>query len=102
MRAAHKAKIWVGNLDKAVSNELLYRAFESFGQVARAIVACLNGKSQGWGFVEFYEKKSALDAVDRCLVEAFMLTRSGPPVKVEKWCNVDIDDGLPEEAVRRS
>jgi len=101
-RAGHKAKIWVGNISKAISNEILYKAFETFGQVTRAIVSCTKGKSEEWGFVEFAHKRAAQLAVQRCQEEAFMLTRSGPPVKVQLWRTHELEKGLPEAKIQRT
>eukprot|EP01084_Bolivina_argentea_P195962 336040_1 len=39
-RANHKSSVWVGNVPLSVSNEILYKAFEQFGPVERAIVVC--------------------------------------------------------------
>lgn len=86
----HHAKIWVGRLCPAVSNEYLRKAFETFGKVLRArVVATAGGKSCKWGFVEFADPQSAQSAVQTCDENCFMLTRSGPPVQVEFWNNLD-------------
>jgi len=91
----HRAKIWVGRLCPAVSNEYLKRAFETFGAVERArVVATQGGKSKTWGFVEFEDTSSARKAVETCDTECFMLTRSGPPVDVRFWADIDTEDGV--------
>ena len=63
----HRAKIWVGRLCPAVSNEYLQQAFETFGKVQRArVVAGSNGESAKWGFIEFDDPESAQKAVQTC------------------------------------
>lgn len=101
-KAAHKAKVWVRNIDKSVSNEILYKAFETFGVVERAMICTRDGKPLGYGFVEFANKKSAQMAVQRCSCECFMLTRSGPPVKVRIFEADDNEDGVPEHKMFRT
>lgn len=98
----HRAKIWVGRLCPAVSNEYLKRAFETFGNVQRAcVVANSGGKSSKWGFVEFEDPSSAQKAVQTCDENCFMLTRSGPPVQVEFWNEVDTFYGIREQFCER-
>lgn len=91
----HRAKVWVGRLCPAVSNEYLKRAFETFGAVERArVVTTQGGKSKTWGFVEFEDTTSARKAVDTCDDKCFMLTRSGPPVEVRFWEDIDMENGI--------
>lgn len=73
--APHNAAIKVKNLTPFVSNELLYKAFEIFGKIERALVKVdERGKSLGEGFVEFARKASATAAVRKCSERCYFLT----------------------------
>jgi len=98
----HRAKVWVGRLCPAVSNEYLQQAFETFGKVQRArVVAGSSGESANWGFIEFVDPESAQKAVQTCEDHCFMLTRSGPPVQVEFWNEMDTYYGVREQFCKR-
>jgi len=91
----HRAKIWVGKLSSAVTNESLSKAFNIFGTVSRAIVCTdSTNKSKGWGFVEFDSHTSAKQAVEDCIEKSFLLTKLGPPVTVEFWNHTDETYGI--------
>lgn len=58
-------KIYTGNLSFDVTDELLQKAFESFGEVtsARVIKDKYNGQSRGFGFVEMPVQSQAQTAI---------------------------------------
>lgn len=60
-------KIFVGNLPFAVDNSRLEQEFSRFGQVesAKVIMDRNSGRSRGYGFVEFVEKESADEAIEK-------------------------------------
>lgn len=59
--------IYVGNLSKAVSEDDLRTAFESFGEISsiRIIKDRYTGESKGFGFVEMPAKQEAESAMQR-------------------------------------
>ena len=58
--------IYVGNLDRQVTEEDLRKAFESFGQVESATIIKdkFSGEPRGFGFVEMPSKAEARAAID--------------------------------------
>ena len=58
--------IYVGNLDRQVTEEDLQKAFESFGQVESATILKdkFSGEPRGFGFVEMPAKAEARAAID--------------------------------------
>src|SRR5215470_4090872 len=58
-------KIFVGNLSRDVTDEDLRKAFESFGDVASAVVLKdkFSGEPRGFGFVEMPAKAAAQAAI---------------------------------------
>jgi len=58
--------IYVGNLDRQVTEEDLRKAFESFGQVESATIIKdkYSGEPRGFGFVEMPAKAEARAAID--------------------------------------
>lgn len=58
--------IYVGNLDRQVTEEDLRKAFESFGQVESATILKdkFSGEPRGFGFVEMPAKAEARAAID--------------------------------------
>lgn len=58
--------IYVGNLDREVTEEDLRKAFESFGQVESATIIKdkYSGEPRGFGFVEMPTKAEANAAID--------------------------------------
>lgn len=96
VRPSPDAAVWVGDLPAVCTNELLKNAFYRFGPVMRATVHCdTRGKSLGCGVVEFMRKGSAVECVEECSANAFCLTKTPHPVRVEplEYCESDI--GLP-------
>lgn len=88
------------NLDFYVSNELLYRTFEIFGPVERAVIIVDDrGKSTGEGIVEFARKNSALSAIRFCEERCLFLTASLKPAIVEAYELIDDSDGFSEKSI---
>jgi len=58
--------IYVGNLDRQVTEEDLRKTFESFGQVESATILKdkFSGEPRGFGFVEMPAKAEARAAID--------------------------------------
>ena len=58
-------KIYVGNLSSDVTDEMILKAFESFGEVtsARVIKDKYSGQPRGFGFVEMPVQSQAQTAV---------------------------------------
>ena len=58
--------IYVGNLDREVTEEDLRKSFESFGQVESATIIKdkFSGEPRGFGFVEMPSKAEARAAID--------------------------------------
>jgi len=59
-------KIYVGNLPFSVTQEKLKELFEPFGDIEEAIVISdrFSGRSKGFGFVTFTDKKDADKAIE--------------------------------------
>ena len=59
-------KVYVGNLSFSVTQEKLKELFESFGDIEEAIVISdrFSGRSKGFGFVTFTDKKDADKAIE--------------------------------------
>lgn len=60
------AKIYVGNLPFNITQEQLKKLFEPFGDIEEAVVISdkFSGRSKGFGFVTFTDKKDADKAVE--------------------------------------
>lgn len=102
-RANHKSSIFIKDIPDSVSNEILYKAFEQFGPVERAIVISdAHGKSLKCGFVEFVQKRSSALAIKECSEQMFCLTRTTPPIRVEAFFSTDDEDGVPEHKINRT
>ena len=58
-------KIYVGNLSSDVTDEMILKAFESFGEVtsARVIKDKYSGQPRGFGFVEMPVQSQAQTAI---------------------------------------
>ncbi|KAI5096809.1 polyadenylate-binding protein 1 [Silurus meridionalis] len=54
--------LYIKNLDEHINNEYLYREFSKFGTVIDAKVIMENGRSRGFGFVQFLSAKEAAEA----------------------------------------
>jgi proline- and glutamine-rich splicing factor len=92
----------VKNLTHHVSNELLYKAFEVFGQIERAVIIVDDrGKSTGEGIVEFARKSGAVASLKFCHDKCFFLTSSLRPCVVEPFEHIDEIDGYPEKSLLR-
>ncbi|OQR86604.1 peptidyl-prolyl cis-trans isomerase E [Achlya hypogyna] len=67
-KANHKRVLYVGGLDKAVSEEVLTAAFVPFGPIKDAQVPMdytgKTPKNKGHGFVEFVSEEDAKEAMD--------------------------------------
>lgn len=73
--APNATTVRVKNLTAFVSNELLYKGFEVFGQVERAVIIVDDrGKPTGEGIVEFARKSGAMTAIKYCSDKCFFLT----------------------------
>lgn len=73
--APNATSVKVKNLTPFVSNELLYKSFEIFGQVERAVIIVDDrGKPTGEGIVEYARKNSAQAAIKNCSERCFFLT----------------------------
>lgn len=73
--APNATSIKVKNLTQFVSNELLFKGFEVFGTVERAVIIVDDrGKPTGEGIVEFARKNSANAAIKYCSDRCFFLT----------------------------
>lgn len=78
--------IRVTNLNVSVTNELLKKGFEVFGEVERAVVhMTMNDESAGEGIVQFANHTSAQAALRYCSEECFFLTASFQPVICEPY-----------------
>lgn len=100
--APNATTIRVKNLTNFVSNELLYKAFEIFGQVERAVIIVDDrGKTTGEGIVEFARKAGAMTAMKYCSEKCFFLTSSLRPCVVEVFDHIDDNDGFPEKSLMK-
>jgi len=98
--AAHGAALRLKNLSPWVSNELLERAFNVFGETEKAVhIVDAKGKPTGEGIVEFVSKPAANMALKMCTEGCFFLTTSPKPVIVELLTEEDNDEGYPEKTV---
>ncbi|CAO1390308.1 unnamed protein product [Diamesa hyperborea] len=100
--APNATTIRVKNLTPYVSNELLYKAFEIFGQVERGVIIVDDrGKPTGEGIVEFARKSGAMTAIKYCQDKCFFLTASLRPCVVEPFEHIDDTDGYPEKSLMK-
>lgn len=101
--ASHGAAVRVKNLSPYVSNEYLEQAFSIFGPVERAIVIVdEKGRSTGEAIVEFERKPGAMQCLNRCTENCFILTAYPKPVVVEPLDQKDDEDGLAEKSLIRN
>lgn len=92
----------IKNLTPYVSNELLFKAFEIFGPVERAVIIVDDrGKPTGEGIVEFARKAGAMAAIRYCTDKCFFLTSSLRPCVVEPFEINDDTDGLPDKSMNK-
>lgn len=100
--APNATTVRVKNLTAFVSNELLFKAFEVFGQVERAVIIVDDrGKTTGEGIVEFSRKSGAMSALKYCNEKCFFLTSLLRPCVVEPFEHIDETDGFPEKSLMR-
>lgn len=100
--APNATTIRVKNLTQFVSNELLYKAFEVFGQVERAVIIVDDrGKTTGEGIVEYARKSGAMTALKYCQEKCYFLTSSLRPCVVEVFDHSDQNDGFPEKSIMK-
>lgn len=100
--APNATTLRIKNLTPFVSNELLYKSFEIFGQVERAVIIVDDrGKPTGEGIVEFARKSGALVAQKYCTDKCFFLTSSLRPCVVEAFEHIDDTDGYPEKSLMK-
>jgi len=95
--APHPAALKVKHLHGYVSNEMLKEAFESFGEIEKAVVVVDDkGRPTGDGVVEFARKPGATMALNRIIDGVFLMGNSPRPISVEPLQELDSDDGFPE------
>lgn len=100
--APNATMVRVKNLTPYVSNELLFKAFEIFGPVERAVIIVDDrGKPTGEGIVEFARKAGAMIAMRYCSEKCFFLTASLRPCVVEPMELNDDTDGLSDKAINK-
>ena len=60
-------RIYVGNLNPAITAELLESLFEGFGTVKKAGIICdpMSGRSKGFGFVLMENDREGEDAIHK-------------------------------------
>lgn len=58
-----ECNVIVKNLPEDIDDKTLYDTFSLFGKVISSKVACRNGKSLGYGYVQYADKKSAKKAI---------------------------------------
>ncbi|EDV99328.1 GH13089 [Drosophila grimshawi] len=103
VRFANNATVLrVSNLTPFVSNELLYKSFEIFGPVERAIITVDDrGNHMGEGTIEFAKKSSATTCLRMCQERCFFLTASLRPCVVELKETENVD-GFPEKSLNKN
>jgi proline- and glutamine-rich splicing factor len=100
--APNATTIRVKNLTPFVSNELLYKAFEVFGLIERAVIIVDDrGKPTGEGIVEYARKSGAMGALKFCSEKCFFLTSCLRPCVVEPFEHIDETDGCPEKSLMK-
>jgi len=100
--APNATTIRVKNLTSFVTNELLHKSFEIFGQIERAVIVVDDrGKPTGEGIVEFTRKSGAMAAIRYCSEKCFFLTSSLRPCVCELFEHSDDTDGYPEKTINK-
>ncbi|MGM0595706.1 MAG: RNA recognition motif domain-containing protein [Myxococcota bacterium] len=74
--------IFVGNLSYDLTEDELSQAFEQYGELSsvKIITNRFNGKSRGFGFVEFEDEESGQKAIDELNGQEL----KGRPLRVDK------------------
>jgi len=66
VRASGVGNVYIKNLDPNIDNKALFDTFSLFGNILSCKVASYpDGKSKGYGFVQFETEESAKEAIDR-------------------------------------
>lgn len=92
--------IRVRNLNASITNELLKKGFEVFGEVERVVVHMTkNDESAGDGIVQFANHSSAQAAIRYCSEECFFLTASLQPVICEPYNALENKIGYTERDI---
>jgi len=87
----------VRNISPWVTNELLHKSFEVFGELERAVVITdERGRSTGEGILEYCKKPCAQLALKKASDGCFFLTCSPRPVIVEAMAALDDNEGMSE------
>ncbi|POS81580.1 hypothetical protein DHEL01_v200018 [Diaporthe helianthi] len=60
---APKATIYVGNLSWSTDDQALKETFKDFGDIQNATVVMRDGRSAGFGFVDFFTNDDAQEAI---------------------------------------
>lgn len=104
-------KIYVGNLPEAMTEQVLYTVFLTFGEIKNVEMPRDSGvpRHKGYGFVEFEETEDCLQAMDN-MHEAELFGNiikvqkarktTGPMDRAiwedkeyqEKYCNIDVEE----------
>uniref|UniRef100_A0A7S4P147 RRM domain-containing protein n=1 Tax=Guillardia theta TaxID=55529 RepID=A0A7S4P147_GUITH len=78
--------LWVGELDRGINSKQLKDCFSQFGEVCRARIACdHNGRSLGYGIVQFSRHSTASQVLAIMGEELFLLSSSSRPIRVEPY-----------------
>ncbi|KAM0893276.1 hypothetical protein ACQ4PT_025230 [Festuca glaucescens] len=116
LRRNGMANVFIKNLEVNIDNKGLNEMFSSFGTILSCKVATyLNGQSKGYGFVQFTNEKSAMDAINglngtvangkQIFVSLFIRRQERQNIQVGMFTNVYIknfpkeftDDNLRQE-----
>ncbi|XP_047053088.1 polyadenylate-binding protein 4-like [Lolium rigidum] len=107
LRRNGMANVFIKNLEVNIDNKGLNDMFSSFGTILSSKVATyLNGQSKGYGFVQFTNEKSAMDAINglngtvvngkQIFVSLFIRRQERQNIQVGMFTNVYIKN-IPKE-----